>query len=91
MEAIREINASAIFLQNQKWLPLDNGTDHISITLWPIYIILVSIIRFLKGLRPSVGHFETINQVLTKLQQDLVKYKIWFPVFTLPSLNISPS
>ena len=36
---------------------------------------LVSIIRYSKVGRPSVRYFVTISNVLTKLQQDLIKYK----------------
>ena len=42
MEALWKINASA----NPIWLPLDTRIGHFSVNAWPIFIILVSIVRF---------------------------------------------
>ena len=55
--------------------PLDKGNGHISVTYWPIVIISVCIIRFSMVLSPSERYFVTINNVLTKLQQHIIKYK----------------
>ena len=60
---------------NPIWPPLDTPFGHNSVNDWPIFIILVSIIWFSRVGSPSVRYFVTISKVLTKLQQDLNKYK----------------
>ena len=60
---------------NPIWLPLYAHIGHISVNAWPIFIILVSIIMCSRFVSPSVRYFVTISKVLTKFQQDLIKYK----------------
>ena len=60
---------------NPIWPPLDTPFGHKLVNAWPIFIILVSIIRFSRGGSPSVTYVLTISKVLTQLQQDLSKYK----------------
>ena len=63
---------------NSIWPPLDTRFGHNSVNAWPIFIILVSIIRYSRDGSPSVWYFHyfvTKSKVLTELQQDLIKYK----------------
>ena len=60
---------------NQIWPPLNTPFGHNSVNAWPNVIILVSIIWFSRVGSPSVRYFVTISKVLTKIQQDLIKYK----------------
>ena len=54
---------------NPIWPPLDTRIGHISVNARPIFIILVSIIRFSRVGSPSVRYFVTIAKVLTKLHR----------------------
>ena len=54
---------------NPIWPPLDPRIGHISVNAWPIFVILVSIIRFSRVGSPSVRYFMTISKVLTKLHR----------------------
>ena len=52
---------------NPIWPLLDNHIGHISVNARPIFIILVSIIRFSRVYSQSVSYVVTISKVLTKL------------------------
>ena len=54
---------------NPIWPRLDTHVSHISVNVWPIFIILVSIIRFSRVGSPSVGYFVPIPKVLTKVHR----------------------
>ena len=56
---------------NPIWPPRDTPFSHNSVNAWPIFVILVSIIRFPRAGSPSVRYFATISEVSTKLQQEL--------------------
>ena len=56
---------------NPIWPPFDTPCGHTLVNGWPIFIILVSIIRFARVGSPSVRYFVTISKVLTKLQLEL--------------------
>ena len=48
---------------NPIWPPLDTRIGHISVNAWPIFIILVSIIRLSRHGSPLVRTFVTIVMV----------------------------
>ena len=54
---------------NPIWPPLDTRIGDISVNARPIFIILVSIIRFSRVGSPSVRYFVTISKVFTKLHR----------------------
>ena len=54
---------------NPIWPPLDTSIGHISVNAWPIFIILVSIIRFSRVSSPSVRYFVTIERNYTGFNQ----------------------
>ena len=54
---------------NPIWPPLDTRVSRISVNAWPIFIILVSIIRFSRVGSPSVRYVVPISKVLTKLHR----------------------
>ena len=54
---------------NPIWPPLHTRNGHISVNAWPIFIILVSIIKFPRVGNTSLKYSVTLSRVLTKLHR----------------------